>query len=140
MPIHPNYVRLGQQRLDPPATHAAVGRFAPVIASGRLSVADCIPTLMEHAAAHGYSGDTGGLQARLTHALADQVEAITAARNQAERDIRRAAWKAVEVLTPSAAILKAAQDRAGPLSPAEVKAIVADVAAAWLRQRRYRHG
>ena len=140
MPGHPNYIRLGQHRLDPPSTHAYVAVLAPRLAAGLISLDDCLLILGEHADQAGYRGDMGGLRTRLAHALADQVEAITAARNQAERDIRRAAWKAVEVLTPSAAILKAAQAHAGPLSPAEVKAVVDEVMSAWIRQRRYRHG
>lgn len=126
--------------MDPPQTHAAVPRFAPLIASGLLTVAEVVPTLMQHAVEHGYTGDRGGLQTRLSWALADQAEAITAARTRAERDIRKAAWQAMDALKPVDVIMRAAWECAGPLTSVEVRAILNDVAAAWLRQRRYRHG
>jgi len=126
--------------LDPPQTHAAVPRFAPLIANGLLTVAEVVPTLMQHAVEHGYTGDRGGLQSRLSCALADQANAITAARDRAERDIRRAAWQAMDALKPPDAVLRATAAVSDALTATEVRSIVNDVAVSWLRQRRYRHG
>jgi len=140
MAAHPNYARLGQHRLDPPATHAYVAVLAPRLAAGLISVDDCLLILVEHAHQAGYKGDWSGLRARLAWALADQADAITSARNRAEARIRKLAWKAVDALKPPDVILRGAMAEAGPLAPTEVKSIVADVADAWLRQRRYRHG
>lgn len=60
--------------------------------------------------------------------------------DRAAYDIERGAWTAMDKLTPSAAILAESNARRGSLSEGEVRAIVADVAARWLKQRRYRHG
>lgn len=130
--------------LDPLATYTAAERFVPLIVQELLTVAECVPVLIKHAADRGYSGDASGLQARLTWALQDGVTHLQSRRERAESFIVKDAREAMDRLEKSPAIMRAANKTnthlGSPLTTSEVRSIVTDTAKRWLKQWKWRHG
>ena len=100
---------------DPQKLHDAAATLGRSVAEGgaTLPAARMVcSTMAENARDQGYTGDRGGLQARLCWTMADTASAHASAVWQAEDDLHRAVRQLIAIRAPKAEV----EEAAGPFS------------------------